>query len=131
MGDISKIMKENATWVEDLKFTPEDLAELIKLTNAKTISNAIGKKVIVEMFNTGKSPETIVEEKGLTQNSDEGSILEVVKKVLDANPKSIEDFKNGKNRVLGFVVGLIMKETRGKANPQIVNKLVNEEIKKY
>ncbi len=131
MGDISKIMKENATWVEDLKFTPEQLGELIKLINAKTISNAIGKKVIVEMFNTGKSPEIIVKEKGLIQNSDEGEILDIVRKVLDANPKSVEDFKNGKNRVLGFIVGVIMKETRGKANPQIVNKLVNEEIKKY
>ncbi|SMC27888.1 aspartyl/glutamyl-tRNA(Asn/Gln) amidotransferase subunit B [Clostridium acidisoli DSM 12555] len=130
MGDISKIMKENATWVEDLKFTPEQLSELIKLINSGTISNAIGKKVIVTMFNTGKSPKTIVEEQGLIQNSDEGAILEVVNKILDDNPKSIEDFKNGKNRVLGFIVGLIMKETRGKANPQIVNKLVNEEIKK-
>jgi aspartyl-tRNA(Asn)/glutamyl-tRNA(Gln) amidotransferase subunit B len=130
MGDISKIMKENATWVEDLKFTPEQLAELIKLTNSGTISNAIGKKIIVTMFNTGKSPKTIVEEEGLIQNSDEGAILEVVNKVLDENSKSIEDFKNGKKRALGFVVGLIMKETRGKANPQIVNKLVNEEIKK-
>ena len=81
------------------------------------------------MFNTGKSPKTIVEEKGLVQNSDEGAILEIVKKVLDANPKSVEDFNNGKTRVLGFIVGLIMKETRGKANPQIVNKLVNEQIK--
>lgn len=131
MGDISKIMNKNAVWVEDLKFTPEQLAELIKLINADTISNAIGKKVIVEMFNTGKSPKAIVEEKGLIQNSDEGAILEVVKKVLEANTKSIEDFKNGKTRVLGFIVGLIMKETKGKANPQIVNKLVNEEIKKY
>lgn len=131
MGDISKIMNKNATWVEDLKFTPEQLSELIKLINAGTISNAIGKKVIVEMFDTGKAPKTIVEEKGLIQNSDEGAILEVVKSVLDANTKSVEDFKNGKTRVLGFIVGLIMKETKGKANPQIVNKLVNEEIKKY
>ncbi|AGK96339.1 Asp-tRNA(Asn)/Glu-tRNA(Gln) amidotransferase subunit GatB [Clostridium pasteurianum] len=131
MGDISKIMKENAVWVEDLKFTPEQLAELIKLINASTISNAIGKKVIVDMFNTGKSPKTIVKEKGLIQNSDEGAILEVVKKVLDSNAKSIEDYKNGKTKVLGFLVGIVMKETKGKANPQIVNKLMNEEIKKY
>ena len=85
MGDISKVMKENAVWVEALKFTPEQLAELIKLINAGTISNAIGKKVIVDMFDTGKSPKTIVEEKGLIQNSDEGAILEVAKKVLDSN----------------------------------------------
>ncbi len=131
MGDISKIMKENAVWVEDLKFTPEQLAELISLINAGTISNAIAKKVIVDMFNTGKSPKTIVNEKGLIQNSDTDAILQVVKKVLDSNAKSIEDYKNGKTKVLGFLVGMVMKETKGKANPQIVNKLINEEIKKY
>ncbi|WP_010234498.1 Asp-tRNA(Asn)/Glu-tRNA(Gln) amidotransferase subunit GatB [Clostridium arbusti] len=131
MGDISKIMKENAVWVEDLKFTPDQLAELIKLINSGTISNAIGKKVIVDMFNTGKNPKDIIEEKGLIQNSNEDEILAVVKNILDNNEKSIEDYKNGKKRVLGFIVGLIMKETKGKANPKIVNKLVNEEIKKY
>jgi len=131
MGDISKAMKENTVWVEDLKFIPEQLAELIKLVNAGTISNAIGKKVIIDMFNTGKSPKTIVKEKGLIQNSDEGAILQVVKNVLDSNAKSIEDYKNGKTKVLSFLVGVVMKETKGKANPQIVNKLMNEEIKKY
>lgn len=131
MGDISKIMKENAVWVEDLKFTPEQLAELIKLINSGTISNAIGKKIIVDMFASGKNPKEIIEDKGLIQNSNEDEILAVVKKVLDNNEKSIEDYKNGKNRVLGFIVGLIMKETKGKANPKIVNKLVNEEIQKY
>ncbi|AGK96426.1 Asp-tRNA(Asn)/Glu-tRNA(Gln) amidotransferase subunit GatB [Clostridium pasteurianum] len=131
MGDISKIMKENAVWVEDLKFTPEQLAELIKLINSGTISNAIGKKIIVDMFNTGKDPKIIIEEKGLIQNSNEDEILKVVKNILDNNEKSIEDYKNGRKRVLGFIVGLVMKETKGKANPQIVNKLVNEEIKNY
>lgn len=131
MGDISKIMKENSVWVENLKFTPQQLAELIILINSGTISNAIGKKVIVDMFNKGKSPKTIVEENGLIQNSDEEAILEVVKKVLDSNAKSIEDYKNGKTKVLSFLVGIVMKETKGKANPQIVNKLINEKIKKY
>jgi aspartyl-tRNA(Asn)/glutamyl-tRNA(Gln) amidotransferase subunit B len=131
MGDISKIMKENAVCVEALKFTPAQLAELIKLINAGTISNSMGKKVIVDMFNTGKSPKAIVDEKGLIQNSDEGAILQVVKKVLGSNFKSIEDYKNGKTKVIGFLVGIVMKETKGKANPQIVNKLMNEEMKKY
>lgn len=129
MGDISKIMKENDVWVEDLKFTPEQLAELIKYINDGIISNAIGKKVIVDMFNTGKSPKTIIDEKGLIQNSNEASILEVIKKVLDINLKSIEDYKNGKTKVVGFLVGVVMKETKGKANPQIVNRLMNEELK--
>ncbi|WP_125152872.1 Asp-tRNA(Asn)/Glu-tRNA(Gln) amidotransferase subunit GatB [Clostridium rectalis] len=130
MGDISRLLNENATTVEELKFTPENLAELIKLISTGTISNNIGKKVIVEMFNSGKDPKGIVEEKGLVQNNDEGAILEVVKKVIEGNPKSIEDYKNGKKRAIGFLVGLVMKETRGKANPQIVNRLVNNEIAK-
>lgn len=131
MGDISRLMKEDATWIEELKFTPEDLSDLIKLINSGKISNAIGKKLIEDMFKTGESPKKIVEEKGLIQNSDEGAILEVVKKVLDNNHESIENYKSGRTRILGFLIGLVMKETRGKANPKIVNKLMNEEIKKY
>lgn len=130
MGDISKIMKENYVWVEDLKFTPEQLAELICLINKGTISNAIGKKVIVKMFETGKAPKTIIEEEGLVQNSNEDDILKVVKEVLSNNPKSIEDYKNGRNRVIGFLIGLVMKETKGKANPKMVNKLMVEELNK-
>ncbi|WP_102401298.1 Asp-tRNA(Asn)/Glu-tRNA(Gln) amidotransferase subunit GatB [Haloimpatiens massiliensis] len=130
MGDISRLMNEELLQVCDLKFNPKQLAELIKLIKVKTISNAIGKKVLSEMHKTGKNPKQIVEEKGLVQNSDEGAILEVVKKVLKENPKSIEDYKNGRTKVTGFLVGQIMKASRGKANPEIVNKLVNEEIVK-
>ncbi|WP_097028042.1 Asp-tRNA(Asn)/Glu-tRNA(Gln) amidotransferase subunit GatB [Clostridium peptidivorans] len=130
MGDISRIINEKAITIAEVKFTPEHLAELIKLIGAGTISNNIGKKVIEEMFETGKSPKIIVEEKGLVQNNDEGAILEVVRKIIANNPQSIEDFKNGKTRAIGFLVGLVMKETKGKANPQIVNKLVSEEVSK-
>ncbi|PJI09438.1 MULTISPECIES: Asp-tRNA(Asn)/Glu-tRNA(Gln) amidotransferase subunit GatB [Clostridium] len=130
MGDISKIMKENYVWVEDLKFTPDQLAELISLINKGTISNAIGKKVIVKMFETGKSPKVIIEEEGLVQNSNEDDILKVIKEVLSENPNSIEDYKNGKNRVIGFLIGLVMKKTRGKANPKMVNKLMTQELNK-
>lgn len=130
MGDISKIMKENYVWIEDLKFTPEQLSELIKLINEGTVSNAIGKKVIIKMFETGKSPKNIIEEEGLIQNSNEDEILNIVKEVLSENEKSIEDYKNGKNRVVGFLIGLVMKKTKGKANPKIVNKLMIDELNK-
>ncbi|WP_027626745.1 Asp-tRNA(Asn)/Glu-tRNA(Gln) amidotransferase subunit GatB [Clostridium lundense] len=130
MGDISRLLNENAMSVEELRFTPKHLAELIKLISSGTISNNIGKKVVEEMFKTGKAPKSIVEEKGLVQNNDEGAILDVVNKVIAENPKSIEDYKNGKKRAIGFLVGLVMKETKGKANPQIVNKLVNEQVAK-
>ena len=130
MGDISRLMNENAAEVKDLRFTPQMLSELIKLINEGTISNNIGKKVIEIMFKEGKSPQNIVKEKGLMQNSDESEILDVVKKVLAKNQKSVQDYRDGKKRVLGFIVGIVMKETKGKANPQIVNKLINEELKK-
>jgi len=130
MGDISKLMNEELITAEVLKFNPLQLAELIKLINSQKISNNIGKKVIIEMFNTGKGPEQIVEEKGLIQNSDEGFIAEAVKKVIADNEQSKIDFKNGKTRVVGFLVGVVMKETKGKANPQMVNKLILEELNK-
>lgn len=130
MGDISKLINESFTTVEELKFTPAHLAELIKLINSGKISNNIGKKVVEEMFATGLDPKTIVEEKGLIQNSDESFIAEAVKSVIGKNEQSVIDFKNGKTRVVGFLVGVVMKETKGKANPQIVNKLILEELNK-
>ena len=107
-------------------------AELVRqvLENTERIEKLTGKKVIIEMFNTGKGPEQIVEEKGLIQNSDEGFIAEAVKKVIADNEQSKIDFKNGKTRVVGFLVGVVMKETKGKANPQMVNKLILEELNK-
>ncbi|MHC1684520.1 MAG: Asp-tRNA(Asn)/Glu-tRNA(Gln) amidotransferase subunit GatB [Clostridiaceae bacterium] len=130
MGDISRLLNEKNLAVETLKFKPEDLAELINLINVGTISNNIGKKVVDEMYVSGKNPKVIIEEKGLIQNNDEGAILDVVKKVLKENPEVVENYKSGKTQVLGFLVGKVMKETKGKANPQIVNKLLSEEVKK-
>ena len=80
------------------------------------------------MFETGEKAEDIVNKKGLVQISDEGAIKEIVKKVVEANPQSVADYKAGKDRAIGFLVGQIMKETKGKANPQIVNKLLLEII---
>lgn len=130
MGDISRLLNEKNLGVESLKFNPLQLSELIILINNGTISNAAGKKVVEEMYVSGKSPKVIVEEKGLVQTSDEGELLLAVKKVFEANPNVIEDYKGGKTQVLGFLVGKVMKETRGKANPTVVNKLVLEEAAK-
>ncbi|OPJ64177.1 Asp-tRNA(Asn)/Glu-tRNA(Gln) amidotransferase subunit GatB [Clostridium oryzae] len=130
MGDVSRLLNENNLTVADLKFKPADLAELIQLINAGIISNAIGKQVVEEMFKTGKSPKAIVDEKGLVLNNDEDELLEIVNKALDSSPESIEKYKSGRGRATGYIVGLVMKETKGKANPQLVNKLVNQEIAK-
>ena len=130
MGDISRLMNENGTWVDELRFTPKDLVELISLIKEGTISTAIAKKVVEDMFVTGKSPNSIIEEKGLKQNSDESSRKAIVNEVLDKNPQVIVQYKEGKTRILGFAVGQVMKVTKGQANPQIVNKLVEEEVSK-
>ncbi|NLJ98879.1 MAG: Asp-tRNA(Asn)/Glu-tRNA(Gln) amidotransferase subunit GatB [Tissierellia bacterium] len=124
MGDVLRRLNDEDLEVEDLKFKPKDLADLINLINDDKISNNIGKKVLRDMFETGKKPEEIVKEKGLIQISDEGELKEIVKKVLSENEQSIIDYKNGKDRALGFMVGQVMKVTRGKANPQMVNKMI-------
>ncbi len=128
MGDISRLMNEKGTWIADLKFTPEDLSDLLGLIKAGTISTAIAKQVVEFMFAEGKNPKVLVEEKGLVQNSDEDFILSEVKKVLDAYPNVVEDYRNGKTKIMGFAVGQTMKATKGKANPAIINKLVKEEL---
>ncbi|TCW38861.1 Asp-tRNA(Asn)/Glu-tRNA(Gln) amidotransferase subunit GatB [Laceyella sacchari] len=114
--------------ITDIVMTPAHLAGMIQLIQKGTISTKIAKKVFKEMLETGKEPNVIVEEKGLVQISDEGQLREEVTKVLAANQESVEDLKNGKDRALGFLVGQVMKATKGKANPQLVNKLIKEEI---
>ena len=126
MGDVLRRLNDEEIEVEDLKFGPKNLADLIGLIDDGKISNNIGKKVLREMFETGKKPEEIVKEKGLIQISDEGELKGIVEKVLSENKQSIIDYKNGKDRALGFLVGQVMKATRGKANPQMVIKMGTE-----
>ncbi len=128
MGDISRLMNEQGTWIEDLKFSPKDLSDLLSLLKSGSISSAMGKTVVETMFIEGKNPKVIVEEKGLVQNSDEDFILDEVKKVLEAHPNVVEDYRGGKTKIIGFAVGQTMKATKGKANPSIINKLVKEEL---
>ena len=131
LSDVSRILNENEFEPEQIPFTAEALAELVTLINKGTISNAIAKKVLEEMFSSPeKMPSKIIEEKGLVQISDEGAIKEVVLKVLSENNQSVLDYKAGKDRALGFLVGQAMKLTKGKANPQMLNKMFIEEMNK-
>ncbi len=131
MSDIARVLNEKDEEPDSIPFTGEELGELVKLIDSGKISSAIAKKVLEEMFEGNETnPNKIVEEKGWIQISDEGQIKEVVIKILDENPQSIIDFKAGKDRALGFLVGQAMKETKGKANPQLLNKLFKEEIDK-
>mgnify|MGYP000294448057 FL=1 len=128
MGEIAAYLKEDHIEITDTKLTPENLAELIALIEKGTISNNIGKQIIIEMLKEGTKASVIVEKKGLSQISDEGAIKELVQKVVDAHPNEVEAYKNGKTNLLGFFVGQIMKETKGRANPKTVNQLLREII---
>ena len=130
ISDISRILNEKEIEPSQIPFTAEQLAHLVMIIDKGTISSSIGKKVIEELFENPREPEDIVKEKGWAQISDESAIKEVVIQILNANPQSVADFKAGKEKALGFLVGQAMKATRGKANPQLLNKLFIEELKK-
>jgi len=130
ISDISRILNETEMEPIQIPFDSKQLAKLVILIDKGTISSSIGKKVLVELFENPRDPEEIIKEKGWIQISDEGAIKEVVLKVLEANPQSIADYKGGKDKALGFLVGQAMKETKGKANPQMLNKMFLEELNK-
>ena len=123
---LNKVQKE----LSETALTAEGLAGMIKLITDGTISSKIAKKVFAELIEHGGDAEKIVKEKGLVQVSDSGQLLAWVNEVLDNNPKSIEDYKNGRDRAIGFLVGQIMKASKGQANPQMINKMLLEEIAK-
>ena len=126
MGEIAAYLKEEHIEISDTKLTPENLAELISLIEKKTISNNIGKQIIIDMMKDGTKASEIVEKHGLSQISDEGAIKEICQKVVDSNPDNVEKYKSGKTQLLGFFVGQVMKETKGRANPKVVNDLMKE-----
>ena len=130
ISDISRILNETEMDPKEIPFDAKQLAKLVTLIDKGTISSSIGKKVLIELFENPRDPEDIIKEKGWIQISDEGAIKEVVLKIIETNPQSVADFKAGKDRALGFLVGQAMKETKGKANPQMLNKMFAEELKK-
>lgn len=130
MGDVWGMMNERYLSMETLPFDAQMLAVMIKRIGEGIISNTAAKQVLEAMFDTKKDPDTIIEELGLKQVNDEGAILAIINEVIAANPASVEDFKNGKDRVIGFLVGQVMRASKGKANPQTVNQLVKDALLK-
>ena len=130
MGDVSAYLNSEQKELSDTALTPENLSGMVKLIADGTISSKIAKKVFTELVKNGGDANEIVKAKGLVQISDPSVLLGLVTEVLDANPQSIEDFKNGKDRAIGFLVGQIMKASKGQANPPMVNKILLEEINK-
>jgi aspartyl-tRNA(Asn)/glutamyl-tRNA(Gln) amidotransferase subunit B len=129
MGDLLGYLNANNLELSDVNITGKGLGEMIGLIEKGTISSKIAKTVFKSMVETGKAAQTIVEEQGLVQISDEGAILKVVDEVIANNPQSVADFRAGKDKAIGFLVGQIMKETKGKANPGLVNKWIAERLK--
>ncbi|HBG48892.1 MAG TPA: Asp-tRNA(Asn)/Glu-tRNA(Gln) amidotransferase GatCAB subunit B [Cyanobacteria bacterium UBA9971] len=128
MGDITAYLNENKTTIDKTELTPESLAEMIALIDKGIISNNIAKKLIIPLLEKGGSAKKMVEEQGMSLISDEGALKETIKKILEANQGEVEKYKSGKPQLFGFFVGQIMKETKGRANPEAVNKLLKEEL---
>ena len=128
MGDLSKFMNENEIDITKSPVQAKRLAALIKLIMKKTISGKIAKKVFEEMWTNPADPEQIVKDKGLVQITDTGAIEKFVDEAIQANPKAVEQYRGGKKKALGALVGYVMKATRGKANPQMVNQLLASKL---
>jgi len=115
--------------LSDLRFKPEAIVELVDLVDQKTISSSIAQQVFAEMFETGESPASIVQKKGLAQVSDAGAIEKLCDEVMAANPGPVADFRNGKTVALNFLKGQVMKLSKGKANPTLVGEILEKKLK--
>ncbi|GJQ24114.1 MAG: Asp-tRNA(Asn)/Glu-tRNA(Gln) amidotransferase subunit GatB [Planctomycetia bacterium] len=127
-NDLLREVNEKKLDIHQLPVRPKQLAALVEMIEKGTISSTIAKEVFSEMILTGNDPQVIVEEKKLTQINDEGFIGAVIAKIISSNPSAIEDYKKGKKNALVFLVGQVMKETKGKANPKMVNELLQKKI---
>lgn len=130
MGEVSAYLNKQQIELNDTKLTPNNLAEMIQLIQDGTISSKMAKKVFMELIKNGGSAKQVVEDKGLVQLSDPKQLQPIVSGIVDEHPESVELFKKGKERAVGFLVGQVMKQTKGQANPAIVNQLIKEELQR-
>ena len=128
MGELLGLLNEAGKEIMECRVTPDNLGELLKMVQEGVISRNMGKTVLEAMFESGEKPGTIVEKKGLVQISDEEALSDIIARVIADNPKSVEDYHSGKKKAVGFLVGQVMKETRGKANPQKVNEMLQAQL---
>lgn len=130
MGEVSAYLNEKKLELNQTKLTPQNLTDMISLINDGTISSKMAKKVFRELIQNGGDAKQVVEEKGLVQLSDPAKLQPIVSGIIDEHPESVELFKKGKDRAVGFLVGQVMKQTKGQANPGVVNQLIKEELNK-
>ena len=126
MVETMRLMKEAAIEPEQLKFSPENLAKLINLTEEKVINSSVAKEVFEKIFADDIDPEKYVEENGLKTVADDGALKSVIEKVIEENPQSVEDYRSGKKKAIGFLVGQTMKAMQGKADPGMINQILQE-----
>ena len=129
MGDLLRELKRDEREMDRCPVTPKHLAEMLSMIREGTISGKIAKDVFEEMYRTGEYPTDIVKEKGWIQIQDEGEIEQAIQRAMEANPKQVEDYRKGKDKIFGFFVGEVMKQTKGKANPKLVNELLKKKLK--
>ncbi|SEG37451.1 aspartyl/glutamyl-tRNA(Asn/Gln) amidotransferase subunit B [Eubacterium ruminantium] len=130
MGETMRLMKENSVDAADLSFSAENLVKLIKLNDSKEINNAVAKEVFEKVFSENIDPEAYVKDNNLSTKTDSGELLQVVMKAIEANPKAVEDYKAGKKKAVGAMVGFVMKEMKGKCDPATANVMITEELDK-
>ena len=126
MVETMRLLKENEMEVEDLKFSADNLAKLIALTESKAVNSTVAKEVFEKVFYDNIDPEKYVEEHGLKTVNDEGALRKVIEEVVSNNPQSVEDYRNGKEKAIGFLVGQTMKAMKGKADPSMINQILKE-----
>ena len=128
LGDLSAYLNENKTTIDQLDFTPAQLAEILQLIDKGTISGKIAKTVLAEALKTGKQIKDVIADSGMTQISDEAELKKIVHSVIKRNPNPVEEYRKGKRTAIGFLVGQVMKESKGRANPGLVNKLLKQAL---
>ena len=129
MGELLRELKHDDREIDQCPVTPQHLAEMLSMIKEGTISGKIAKDVFEEMYRTGERPEKIVRDKGWIQILDEGEIEKAIERAMEANPTQVEDYRKGKEKLFGFFVGEVMKQTKGKANPKLVNELLRRKLK--
>ncbi|MFB3885153.1 MAG: Asp-tRNA(Asn)/Glu-tRNA(Gln) amidotransferase subunit GatB [Thermodesulfobacteriota bacterium] len=129
MGELLRELKRDEREIDQCPVTPQHLAEMLQMVKKGTISGKIAKDIFEEMVRTGERPDKIVKEKGWTQILDQGEIEEAILKVIEGNPRLVEDYQKGKEKLFGFFVGEVMKATKGKANPKLLNELLKKKLK--
>ena len=128
LGELTRLMKETDTKIGDVRVRPAQLVELIDMVDGGKLSSNLAKDVFVQMYETGRGSAEIAEEAGLVQVSDVDQVASAVDAAIAGNPQAVADYMEGKNKAIGFLVGQVMKETRGKANPRMASSLVKEKL---